>query len=205
MSEQSQLGGKQAWINWILGTAYVVFVFTLQTGYAITNLAMSEDLGISAAQIGVIGSIYTWAFAVAQFGSGSIMDKLGARWTMPIAAAVVTAGAFLFASADGAAQLIVAQVLMALGAAFGFVGAGFVGGQWFAPIKFGFMFALVQFVASLSAIAGQNLIGAYIADTPWNTIIYAMAMGGAVLTVVMFIVMRDPVRDDMQQDRKSVV
>jgi len=199
MPHQSKLGGQQAWINWLLATAYVVFVFTLQTGYAITNLSMSEDLGISAAQIGVIGSIYTWAFAVAQFGSGSIMDRLGARWTMPIASAVVTVGAFMFASSTGPIQLVVAQVLMALGAAFGFVGAGFVGGQWFAPIKFGFMFALVQFVASLSAIAGQNLIGAYIVDTPWDAIIYAMAMGGAVLTVLMFIIMRDPVRDDMQQ------
>ena len=196
---ESKLGGGQAWINWLLATAYVVFVFTLQTGYAITNLSMSEDLNISLAQIGVIGSIYTWAFAVAQFGSGSVMDKLGSRWTIPVASAVVTAGAFLFASSTGPIQLAVAQVLMALGAAFGFVGAGFVGGQWFAPIKFGFMFALVQFVASLSAIAGQNIIAALIVDTSWDAIIYGMATGGLVLTVVMFLVMRDPVRPDMQQ------
>lgn len=197
---ESKLGGSQAWINWILATLYVVFVFTLQTGYAITNVSMSADLNLSVAQVGVIGSIYTWAFAVIQFGSGSIMDKLGSRWTIPIAAAIVTVGAFLFASSTGPIQLTIAQVFMAFGAAFGFVGAGFVGGQWFAPIKFGFMFALVQFVASLSAIAGQNIIGAFIQDTEWNQIIYAMAISGAVLTVIMFLVMRDPVRSDMQKD-----
>ena len=198
-STESTLGGGQAWINWILATAYVVFVFTLQTGYAITNVSMSTDLNLSVAQVGVIGSIYTWAFAVIQFGSGSIMDKLGARWTIPIAAAIVTLGAFLFASATGPIQLSIAQVLMAIGAAFGFVGAGFVGGQWFAPIKFGFMFALVQFVASLSAIAGQNIIGAYIQNTAWDQIIYSMAIGGAVLTAIMFLVMRDPVRTDIEK------
>jgi len=70
----SKLGGGQAWINWLLGVLFVVFVFTLQTGYAITNVAMSKDLGISLAQIGFIGTIYTWAFAIAQFASGSILD-----------------------------------------------------------------------------------------------------------------------------------
>ena len=28
-ADQSTLGGGQAWINWVLATAYVVFVFTL--------------------------------------------------------------------------------------------------------------------------------------------------------------------------------
>ena len=198
---ESKLGGPQAWLNWVLATLYVVFVFTLQTGYAITNVSMAKDLDLSLAHIGLIGSIYTWAFAVVQFGSGSIMDKLGARWTIPIAAAVVTAGAFLFASATGPIQLSIAQVLMAFGGAFGFVGAGFVGGQWFAPIKYGFMFALVQFVASLSAILGQNTIGALIQNTEWDRIIYGMALSGLVLTIIMFIVMRDPVRSDTEKEQ----
>lgn len=191
----SKLGGGQAWINWVLGVLFVVFVFTLQTGYAITNVAMSKDLGISLAQIGFIGTIYTFAFAIAQFASGSILDKLGTRWMLPIASAVVTLGAFLFAFAPGSKVLLLSQVLMAVGGSFGFVGAGFVGGKWFAPIKYGFMFCLVQFVASLSAIAGQASIGALIQNNSWNTIIQGMAIIGVILTIVMFIVMRDPVKE----------
>ena len=191
----SKLAGGQAWINWILGVLFVVFVFTLQTGYAITNVAMGKDLEISLAQIGFIGTIYTWAFAIAQFGSGSILDKLGTRWVLPIACAIVTLGAFLFAYAPGAKVLVVSQVLMAVGGSFGFVGAGFVGGQWFAPLKYGFMFCLVQFVASLSAIAGQATIGTLIQNNSWDTIITGMAITGLILTVVMFVVMRDPVKE----------
>ena len=191
----SKLGGAQAWINWLLGVLFVVFVFTLQTGYAITNVAMSKDLGISLAQIGFIGTIYTWAFAIAQFASGSILDKLGARWMLPIAAVIVTLGAFLFAFAPGPKVLAVAQVLMAVGGSFGFVGAGFVGGQWFVPIKYGIMFCLVQFVASLSAIAGQATIGALIQDHSWDTIIKGMAVSGLILTILMFLVMRDPIKE----------
>ncbi len=196
MDKQSTLGGKQAWINWVLGVFFVVFVFTFQTGYAITNVGMTKDLGLTVAQVGFIASIYTWAFAVAQFGSGSILDRLGIRWVLPIAAAVVTLGGFLFANASGPEILILGQVLMALGASFGFVGAGFVGGRWFDPMKYGIMFCLVQFVASLSAIAGQMILGALVQQFPWDTLLNAMAVGGLVLTIVMFVVMRDPDRED---------
>ena len=194
----SKIGGGQAWINWLLGVLFVVFVFTFQTGYAITNVGMTKDLGLSVAQVGFIGSIYTWAFAVAQFGSGSILDRLGIRWVLPIAAIIVTAGGFMFANATGPEMLIIGQVLMAVGGSFGFVGAGFVGGRWFAPIKYGFMFCLVQFVASLSAIAGQMLLGKLVEQFPWSTLLNGMAVCGLILTVVMLFVIRDPVREDAE-------
>ncbi len=198
MATQSKLGGGQAWINWTLGVLFVVFVFTFQTGYAIANVGMKDDLLLTVAQIGLIGSIYTWAFAVAQFASGSILDRFGIRWVLPIAAAVVTVGAFLFANASGPEMLLVGQICMALGASFGFVGAGFVGGQWFDPIKYGIMFCWVQFVASISAIIGQMTLGALIQQFPWHTLLNGMAVCGLILTVVMFVVMRDPVREGQE-------
>ncbi|MCZ6719087.1 MAG: MFS transporter [Gammaproteobacteria bacterium] len=198
MAEKSKLGGGQAWINWTLGVFFVVFVFTFQTGYAVTSVGMTKDLSLSVAQVGFIGSIYTWAFAIAQFGSGSILDRLGIRWVLPVACVIVTVGGFLFANATGPEMLIIGQVLMAVGGSFGFVGAGFVGGRWFAPIKYGFMFCLVQFVASLSAIAGQMILGKMVEQFPWSTLLNSMAVGGVVLTVVMFVVLRDPVREDAE-------
>lgn len=182
----------QAWINWTLGVAFVVFVFTFQTGYAITNVDMTNKLSLTVTQVGIIGSIYTWAFAVAQFASGSILDRLGMRWVLPIACAVVTVGGFVFANANGAGMLIAGQVLMALGGSFGFVGAGFVGGKWFGPAKYGLMFCWVQFVASLSAIVGQRVLGELATQYSWDQLLNGLAMGGLVVTVLLFAVLRSP-------------
>lgn len=195
-STESQLGGLQAWINWLLGVAFVVFVFTFQTGYAITNIKMTKDLSLTVAQVGFIGSIYTWAFAVAQFGSGSILDRLGFRWVLPIASAVVTLGGFVFAHATGSEMLVLGQVLMALGASFGFVGAGFVGGRWFGAIKYGLMFAWVQFVASLSAIFGQKILGKLVETASWSDILNNLTLLGLIVTIVMFVLMREPADSD---------
>jgi MFS family permease len=196
VATQSKLGGGQAWINWLLATSFVVFVFTFQTGYAIASVGMKDDLNLSVAQIGLIGSIYTWAFAVAQFVSGSILDRFGIRWVLPIAATFVSAGGLVFANATGPEVLVLGQILMALGASFGFVGAGFTGGSWFGMAKYGIMFCWVQFVASLSAIIGQRILGSMITDFPWHTLLNSMALGGLALTVVMFLVMRNPIGED---------
>ena len=198
MTTQSKLGGGQAWLNWLLATAFVVFVFTFQTGYAITSIGMKQDLQLTVAQVGLIGSIYTWAFAIAQFVSGSILDRFGIRWVLPLACVLVAAGGLVFANASGPELLVLGQVLMALGASFGFVGAGFTGGAWFGMVKYGIMFAWVQFVASLAAIAGQRILGTLVTEFAWDQLLNGMALGGAALSVVMILVMRNPVNEKEQ-------
>lgn len=196
-STQSQIdfrGSSRAWLNWGLGVAFVVVVFIMQSGYAITNKSVAADLGLSLTQVGLVGSVYTWVFAIAQFGSGSMLDRLGARRCLPLAAALLTVGAVVFALATSYWMLIAGQVLMALGGSFGFIGAGFIGGQWFDPLKYGFMFSLVQFAASTGALVGQRSISFLIENLglTWPVLIGGIAVLGALVTVLMLLVLRDP-------------
>lgn len=186
------LGGVQAWLNWSISVLFVVLVFTLQTGYAITNVSVAKDLSLSMAQVGLIGTSYTFIFAIAQLVSGSILDKIGTRWVLPLACLVVAAGAFLFANAGGPKMLVFANLLAAVGASFGFIGAGFTGGQWFSPLKYGFMFALVQLFASLSAIVGQRVLGIMIERVEWHVLINSLAIIGVGIAILMLLVLRNP-------------
>ncbi len=188
-----RLGGARAWLNWSLGVAFVVLVFTLQTGYAVTNVSVARDLGLDLSQVGLVGAVYTWAFALAQCATGSILDRLGTRWVLPSACTVVGLGAFVFAGAQGPGTLVLANLLTALGAAFGFVGAGFIGGQWFAPVRYGLMFSLVQCFGSLSAVTGQTVLGGLLGQSiPWTTLIRALGVIGLSLGALMLVCLRDP-------------
>jgi MFS family permease len=198
------LGGPRAWFVWCIAVSFVLLVFALQTGYAITNVYVADDLGLTLVQVGLLGSIYTWFFAIAQFASGSILDRIGARRVLPFAAALVTVGAFLFANAPNVWVLLLAQILLALGASFGFIGAGFVGGQWFEPAKYGFMFALVQLFASLAAVAGQNIINIAIQEYHWSYILNALAVGGVIIVLLMLAFLRDPLSKEEAQAQNLV-
>ena len=185
------LGGARAWSSWLLAVSFVVMVFALQTGYAITNPHVAKSLSLTLTQVGIIGSLYTWVFAISQFVSGALLDKFGTR-VLPIACALVAIGAFTFANATNIYMVLLAQVITAIGASFGFIGAGFVGGTWFEPIKYGFMFSLVQFVASTSAVVNQRSLNFLIERSSWSTLINGIAVATSCIAVLLFFFVHDP-------------
>lgn len=184
-------GGARAWFVWGLATLFVVFLFNLQTGYEVINNDLKRDIGLSVSQIGLIAAIYTWVFALAQLFSGSILDKLGIHKVLPFAILTVTAGAFLLANAENFEMVILSQIVLAIGASFGFVGAGYVGGVWFGFAKFGFMFGLVQTVVSLGSLFGGEALNYAIASFDWRTIINAIGGFGLFLVVIAFLYLKD--------------
>lgn len=191
MSASPEQGGPQAWLVWLLAVAFVVYLFGFQTGYAIVNPSVQKDVGLSVAQVGTIAAVYTWVFAACQFFSGSLLDRLGARRVLPGCIALVTLGIFVFANAGSFEMLLLSQIIIAIGACAGFVGAGYVGGQWFGMAKFSLMFGLVQFAASLFSAFGQNLLGLALEHQPWRIVFNEIAVAGIVLLVLGTLFIRD--------------
>ncbi|MER6387075.1 MFS transporter [Streptomyces sp. NPDC001523] len=186
------IGGVEAWVIWGLCTIFVVWLFAIQTGYAVVSPEIQKTAGLTVAQIGLAGSIYTWAFALCQFFSGALLDRFGSRPLLAVAVAFVTAGAFLYAQTTSMATLIVAQVVLAIGSSFGFVGAGYIGGQWFPVARYGLMFGLVQSLASLGSAFGQPAISWQLGMVSWQQLLNGFGAAGVVLIVLFAFLVRNP-------------
>ena len=155
------------WLNWVTATAYLMLGFGFQSCYAILNRQMADKLSLTATEIGIVSSTYTWCFAVAQLLSGALLDRLGARRVLPKACALLTVGIFCFAWSPGLMGLMIAQALVAAGSAFGFVGAGFMSRMWFSPRRYGLMFSLAQFSVSFFAFLCQQTLARGLEDLPY--------------------------------------
>jgi MFS family permease len=186
------LGGGMAWWVWTLVVIFVVYLFSFQTGYSIVNPSVQADVGLSIAQVSTIAAVYTWAFAICQFFGGALLDRLGSRKVLPISIALVTLGIFVFSNAQSYEMLLLSQVIVAVGSCTGFVGAGYVGGQWFGMAKFSFMFGLVQVVAALTSAFSVNLIGLGLDAMTYRTLFNSTAVFGVLLFVVGLIYIRNP-------------
>lgn len=192
-TDHSRLGGPEAWTIWVLATIFVVWLFSIQTGYGIVSPEIQVDANLSLAQIGSAASIYTVAFAICQFFSGSLLDRFGTRPLLAISVALVTAGAFLYAATTNFGTLVLAQIVLAVGSSFGFVGAGYVGGKWFEASKYGLMFGLVQMFASLGSAVGQPVISGMLGVMTWQQLLAGFGSFGVLLTVGFVFVVRNPV------------
>lgn len=182
----------RAWWVWSLATLFVVLLFNFQTGYAIVNGQVQEDLGLPLQQVGLVASIYTWAFAICQFFGGPLLDRLGSRRVLVPAAALVSLGIYVFSIADSFAMLVLSQLILAVGSCVGFVGAGYVGGQWFGMARYGVMFGLVQTVAALSSAFGQTGISLALNAMTWRELALWTACFGVGTTVLMAFFVRNP-------------
>ncbi|WP_241197263.1 MULTISPECIES: MFS transporter [Streptomyces] len=120
------------------------------------------------------------------------MDRFGSRPLLTIAVAFVTAGAFLYAQTTSMATLIAAQVVLAIGSAFGFVGAGYLGGQWFPAARYGLMFGLVQCLASLGSAFGQPIISWQLTQVSWQQLLNGFGAAGVLLIVLFALLVRNP-------------
>lgn len=192
-TDHGRLGGPEAWTIWVLATVFVVWLFAIQTGYGIVSPDIQHDADLTLAQIGSAASVYTVSFAIFQFFSGSLLDRYGTRPLLAIAVALVTTGAFLFAATSNFATLVIAQVVLAIGSSFGFVGAGYVGGKWFDAAKYGLMFGMVQMFASLGSAIGQPAISAFLDVMTWRQLLAGFGAAGVLLTVGFIFIVRNPV------------
>jgi MFS family permease len=183
----------RAWFVWSLAVAFVVYYFSFQTGYAIVNSNVQKDLSLSLAQVATVAAVYTWVFALCQFLSGPMLDRLGSAKIIPTSIALVTVGIFVFANAGDYRTLLLSQVIIAIGACSGFVGAGYIGGQWFGMAKFSFMFGLVQFAASFFSAFNQNLLSLALTKVPWRELFNCIGLFGIALFVLGAFFIRNPV------------
>ena len=187
-----ELGGLRAWFVWGLAVTFVVYYFSFQTGYAIVNSSVQKDIGLSLSQVATVAAVYTWAFALCQFLSGALLDRLGAGKIIPASIALVTLGIFVFANAEDYATLLLSQLIIAVGACSGFVGAGYIGGQWFGMAKFSFMFGLVQFAASFFSAFNQNLLTLALTKVPWRELFNLIGIFGIALFILGALFIRNP-------------
>jgi MFS family permease len=187
-----QLGGVYAWWVWALAVTFVVYLFSVQTGYAIVNASVQKAVGLSVTQVATLAATYTWVFALFQFYGGALLDQLGSRKVLPASIALVTLGVFIFANAKSFEMLLLSQAILAIGSCTGFVGAGYLGGQWFGMAKFSFMFGLVQVVAALTSAMSQNAIVAGLKQTTYPVLFNYVGAFGVGLFVLGVLFIRNP-------------
>lgn len=103
----------------------VLLIATLASMYLVSQILRNSigviapvlvaEIGLSAAQLGFLSSVFFISFALAQIPLGMGIDRFGPKLCMLVCAGILIVGVLLFASATTPAGLIGARFLMGLG------------------------------------------------------------------------------------------
>jgi MFS family permease len=91
--------------------------YLFRTINAVIAADLSAELGLSAADLGLLTSVYFLVFAAAQLPLGALLDRYGPSLVQSVLMLVASAGALLFALGDSLVGLIIGRGLIGLGVA----------------------------------------------------------------------------------------
>ncbi len=189
---ENTLANPMAWSIWLLAVIFVAYKFQTQSSYAVLNSSIAESFSLSLAQISIIGSLYSFAYAIMTILVGGLLDRYGLRVTMIGGLTIVVAGGTLFGFANNIPSLALGQILLGVGGAFGFPGLAYAVREWFSIKHFGLVFGVAQLVAAGANTVGQAAVGYLIVEFEWTYIIFIQAAFGFALLVSFILLMREP-------------
>jgi predicted MFS family arabinose efflux permease len=118
---------------------------------------IAQELGLTAAGLGLLTAIYFFAFAVFQLPLGILLDRYGPRRVNASMLLVAAAGGVWFALGDSAAELTAARGLIGLGVSGCLMAAFSAFALWYPPER----------IATMNGIAfASGMLGAVVATVP---------------------------------------
>jgi MFS family permease len=184
-------GGRRAWVVWVAALAiYLLSVFH-RASLGVAGILAAERFGISAGQLSTFVMVQLLVYAGMQIPVGALLDRFGSRRMIFAGLMLMTTAQVCFAFISSYPLGLVARVFVGAGDAMVFISVLRLVARWFRPMQ-------VPVVAQLTGMLGQ--LGSVCAAVPlstalqwfgWTWAYLGAASIGVLLTVVLFLVVRD--------------
>jgi predicted MFS family arabinose efflux permease len=137
------------------------------------------EMGLDAAQLGLMTSLFFGAFAAMQIPLGIGLDRWGPRWVTPGLMWIAVAGGLVFANAGAFGTLALGRALIGMGMAGVLMGSLTIFSQWFSARRYATVSGLLVGLGSLGALAAATPM-AWFSDTwGWRAVFVVGAIATA--------------------------
>ena len=156
-------------------------VWLIYFGFGLLSLAMaplvdpiSRDLGLSYTTMGAILGAWPLVYIVAAAPCGAFVDRVGLKWSLFLAALIITASGGLRAVAFDAVSMFVAVGLFGIGGPLVSIGAPKAIAQWFQGAERGFAIGVYitgPFLGHILALALTNSVMMPLTGGNWREVL----------------------------------
>lgn len=150
--------------------------YLLRTVNAVISPALTDEIGLSAAQLGLLTSMYFFAFGLAQIPVGIALDRYGPRRVESALLLLTALGAVLFALGDSMGGLGLARALIGLGVSACLMGAlkGFA--LWYPPERQSSMTGFIMACGAMGALTASAPLEAVMPLIGWRGAFWGIAI-----------------------------
>jgi predicted MFS family arabinose efflux permease len=168
---------------------YISYLF--RSINALISGDLTSDLGLSAADLGLLTSVYFLTFAVAQLPIGVLLDRYGPRRVQSALLLVAAAGAAMFATSEGFAALVLARALIGLGVAAALTAGLKAIVQWFPRERVALANGSIVMLGALGAVTATAPADLVLDWVGWRGLFELLAVATAGIAAVIYFVVPD--------------
>ena len=159
---------------------------------AIAAPAIRAELGINAAQMGLVLSAFFWTYAAMQLPAGWFIDRLGVRISLAFAVAWWSLFTMATGAARGVTQFIAARLMLGVGEAFSLPSFTRVAFNWFPRSERGMACGIFNSGSTTGSALSLPLVTALIVAVGWRGAFGVTGILGIVWVLAWWFIYRDP-------------
>ncbi len=160
--------------------------YLLRNANAVISPELTRDLGLTAADLGLLTSAYMLAFGAFQLPLGILLDRYGPRRVESTLLIICAIGCALFASGTALPQLTLGRALIGLGVSACMMASFKAFSLWFPIERQASLNAALMAAGGLGALAASSPLGALMPVLGWRGIFSAMSVFALVCAGLIF-------------------
>ena len=170
----------------LLFTCAYFMSYFYRSANAVIAPSLTAELGLTAAQLGFMTSIFFATFAATQLPLGVMLDRWGPRWVTPGLMLIGVVGSLIFAVAGGFAGLALGRALIGVGMAGVLMGSFKMFSRWFAASRYATVSGLLVGIGSLGALVAATPLAWLNNSFGWRN---AFTIGAVITGVIALAIM----------------
>ena len=155
-----------------------------------------DDLGVDAAILGLLTSVYFFSFALFQLPLGVLLDRYGPRRVESFLLLIAAAGAYLFSIAESTAALIIGRALIGLGVSACLMGAFKAYVMWFPKEKLPLVNGIQMMAGSVGIVTAAQPVELALGYTDWRGIYLMLALATVAVSFLLYVTVPERRRED---------
>jgi len=145
-------------VAWVFTVAFYFLEYAVRSSPAVMIPQLEDSFHTTALGISAILGAYYYTYSTMSLVAGAALDRLGAKRTVPVGAAILGIGCLFFSGGSVLAG-DVGRLLQGAGSAFAFTGAVYLAAHGFSARYLATAIGATQCVGMLGGSAGQFAVG----------------------------------------------
>ena len=189
----------------LVGTLVAIYMVSqfLRNSVGVIAPDLATEVGLNAAELGLLSSAFFFAFASAQLPLGVALDRFGPRLSLLVGAAITVVGVVVFALATTPTGLIGARVLLGLGCASSLMAPLALYARVFPPERFATLTGLQLGLGTTGTVLATAPLAWSAAAIGWRDSFLAVAAITLTIAVLVALVVRNPPEDAAHVRKES--